>query len=121
MADGVRPVPMHVKGGEPYAHPVYFLNDPDRTVAAQAGQVVTAQLRPYKGATELIVEFSVDQSQWETLGLAVLTLSSDQADVVADRISVDDPGVMDFQVATGGVPVTYMTSLVTAEPDVTRP
>lgn len=120
MAAGVRPVPLHVKGGEPYAHPIYFLND-DRTVAALAGDVCTAQLRPYKGADELTVEFGVDQSQWASLGLCVLTLDAAQATLVAERYSVDDPGVMDWQVSRLGVPVTYLTSPVTAEPDVTIP
>jgi hypothetical protein len=119
MTDGIRPTPIHVKGGEPYAHPVYFLND-DRTVAAVAGDTVRAQIRPYPGADELTVEFSTDMSAWTTLGLVVLTLTAAQADVVADRYSVDDPGVMDFQVTRGGIPYTYMRAAVTAEPDVTR-
>ena len=120
MADGIRPEPIHVRGGEPYAHPWYFLDADTRLPMSQAGQTVKAQIRPYRGATELVVEFGVDLTAWVADGMALLTLTAAQADLVADRFDLENRGVMDVQVTTGGIPYTYMTADVTAEPDVTR-
>lgn len=117
---GVRPTPIHVLGGEPYLHAWYFLDGVTLAPLSQAGQTVQAQIRPYGGADELVVSFAVDLTNWVSQGLAMLSLTAAEADIVADRFSVDDPGAMDVQITTAGVPITYMEAAVTAKPDVTR-